>query len=89
MIELPYRKKFSNVPEIDKQELADYFNLELGLDAEENLADDFNYLGIFEVDGYERMFWSIKGKDICATVRPYEDTFIIEMDSFPNELKKS
>jgi|AntRauTorckE6833_2_1112554.scaffolds.fasta_scaffold11768_3 hypothetical protein len=88
MIELPYVKKFFGVPNIDKQELADYFNTELGLGAEVYYINDFEYLGIFEIDGYERMFWKVRGKDICATVRPYEDTYFIEMDSGPDVLSK-
>ena len=44
MIELPYRKKFVDVPDIDKQELADYFNVEFGLGTVAHSADDFEYL---------------------------------------------
>ncbi len=92
MIQLPYRKKFVVIPDIDRQELADYFNIELGTgssNAGDNVhsGDDFEYLGVFEIDGYERMFWQVRGKDLCATVRPYEDTFIIEMDSNPDVLR--
>jgi hypothetical protein len=88
MIDLPYKRKFDSIPEVDVDELVNYFNLEFGVSNNANKfsKDDFKYLGIFEVDSYEGMYWEVKGQDICATVRPFEDTYIIEMDKRPEEL---
>lgn len=88
MIDLPYKRKFTTIPEIDKRELVDYFNLELagdsvGLGVKKYQPDDFVYIGVIEVDGFERMYWQVADTNLCAMVRPYEDTYIIEMDSLP------
>lgn len=93
-------KRFDKIPEIDKQNLADYFNLENGLtlfdgdEEDEELVerikneqftpDHFTYLGIFVVDGVETMFWSVKGDDICATVEPRDHSYCIGMDYLPS-----
>lgn len=89
MIELPYRDKFDDIPEVDPQELANYFNVELSLRSDaaspELGPEDFSYLGIFMSQGRETMVWAVKGHDICATAQPYEGTYLIAMDSRPDE----
>ena len=89
MIELPYKDKFDEVPDVDSQELANYFNVELSLgaspDSPELGPEDFSYLGIFITQGRETMVWAVKGHEICATAQPYEDTYLIAMDRRPNE----
>ena len=87
MIELPYERKFDTVPEVDLQEIVDYFNMEFGLnrgDSNMYQCGNFEYLGLFEDSGFERMIWKVREKDLCATVRPFEGTYIIEMDKFSN-----
>lgn len=84
MIDLPYRQKFDVLPEVGIQELVDYFNLELSLEGGSTYSeDDFEYIGIFELDGFERMCWTVRGMELCAIVRPFEDSYIIEMDLNP------
>ena len=98
------RKKFETLPVIDTQHLADYFNLENGLTLFEGDEEDeelveriknekfrpehFTYVGVFEVNGVETMFWSVKGEDICATVEPGDDTYCICMDYLPSKQPK-
>lgn len=93
-------KKFEEIPEIDLQDIADYFNLEYGLTLFDGDEDDeelverikkeqftpehFRFLGVFEVDGVETMVWSVAGDDIYATVQPYESPYCIGMDSRPS-----
>lgn len=87
MIELPYKEHFTQMPDIDVHELVDYFNREYGLegvDKKQLFAEDFEYLGLFEVDGFERIYWLIKGQEIGAVIRPFEDSYIIEMDKVPD-----
>ena len=87
-VELPYRKKFMELPAIEMREILDYFNLELS-PQEANLDEScFEYSGVYEVDGYERMCWKVRGKDLYAVVRPFEDSYIIEMDSMPDNAVK-
>lgn len=85
MIELPYKEKFTVLPDVPIEELVSYFNLELGLtDLKEKLAaTDFEYLGLYIVDGFERLVWAVEGYDMCAVVKAYEDSYILEMDSYP------
>ena len=90
MVELPFKERFSELPEVDLQEIANYFNLELALGSEGSPGklspNDFMYLGVYRVQGRETMVWEVKGLDICATVQPYEDTYLIAMDGRPSEV---
>jgi len=81
MIKLPYRKSFCEIPNISHSELAEYFTVELGrANGEYYHPNDFKYIGLFVIDGYEQMRWSCERSDsICAIVRPFDDSYIIEM----------
>lgn len=89
MVELPFKDRFSELPEVDLQEVANYFNLELTLGFEGSSKKlspkDFTYLGVYRLQGRETMVWEVKGLDICATVQPYEDAYLIAMDGRPSE----
>ncbi|MEP5766047.1 MAG: hypothetical protein ABJ308_15730 [Halieaceae bacterium] len=89
MIDLPYKKTFEELPDIDPEQFVEYFNLEFGLSSEgpekeRFVASDFLYIGVQDVNGIETMIWSVKGKDIYATVQPYEDSYLIAMDQLPS-----
>ena len=91
MIDLPFRERFESPPDIDPQEIVDYFTLEFGISAGDPnqlpfTTEDFTYIGISVVDGIETMCWTVKGKELCATVKPYEDGYILGMDSLPGAI---
>jgi hypothetical protein len=84
MISPPIKKKFDELPEVYPQELANYFNLEFGISNENTdeksfTGEDFTYVGVFET-----MFWSVADKNICATVQPFENFYIIAIDNLPS-----
>ena len=86
MVELPYHREFSEVPEINVENLVHYFNLEFGIDEsnpEEKpfSATDFSYIGIHKIDGYEMMLWRVKNCQVHASIQPFEDSFITGMVS--------
>lgn len=94
MIDIPIKNKFDELPEVDPQGFVNYFNLEFGISNESAddkpfTAEDFTYVGVFEVGGIETMFWSVAGKNICATVQPYENAYIIAMDNLPSNENNS
>lgn len=95
------RKKFDEIPEIDKQQLADYFNLENGLyifDEDDEYCAEikdqqykpelFYYLGVYAIDGVETMFWSVECDNVCAIVQPYGESILIGMGDCPNANSK-
>ncbi len=91
-MELPYQKKFTEIPkDIDIKQIVEYFNLELAIEDEELLdSSSFKYMGLYEVDGYERIYWSVDNMQTCAVIKPFENSYIIEMEYFPeNAVKKS
>ena len=88
MIDLPYKDKFDEIPTIDIDEIVKYFNLEFGLEfadvpVDKFTVEDFKYVGVFQMDGRETMIWSVKTKDICVTVQPYENSYILGMGTCP------
>ena len=88
-MKLPYKKKFEELPNVDINEIVEYFNLELSSEPQNQMDEScFEYLGVYEVGGYERMCWKVKDKDLYATVRPFDDTYIIEMDCMPDNAVK-
>lgn len=94
MIDLPFKARFDELPEIDPVQLAEYFNLEFGVSPDNPkespfIATDFSYIGVHQVNNIETMFWSVKGRDICATVQPYEDSYMIAMDQLPSDSSAS
>ena len=82
-----YKEKFVHYPDIDPQQFVEYFNLEFGISESEKsfTKEDFSFVGIHAQDGIETMFWSVKGVEIYALVKPFEDSFIIEMGRGSNE----
>ncbi len=92
MVDLPYGTKFDSLPNVDIEQIVEYFNLEFGLndDTADNkfTEDDFHYMGVFQVGEIETVFWSVKGQNVCATVQPYENSYILGMDSCPSQTNK-
>ncbi len=81
---------FIDVKDFDHTKLADYFNLEYGIttgvaDRKPFLSGDFKYLGVKIIDGTETVFWAVNGQDICATIQPYEGTYLISMAEWPDD----
>ena len=86
MVELPYHRESSEVPDIDVDDLVQYFNLEFGIDdsgPSENAfkSGDFSYIGIRKIDGYEMMLWRVDKCQVHASVQPFEDGYITGMVS--------
>jgi len=93
------KKKFNELPKIELQKIADYFNLEHGYELfDEDLEDkayveeikeqqykpeNFQYLGVYTLDGIETMVWRVENDDICAIVQPYEDSYTLGMCNCP------
>lgn len=88
MVELPYHTEFSEIPNIRVDDLVDYFNLEFGIERKSSekkfVADDFNYIGIHKIDGFEMMLWQVRNCQFHASVQPFAETFITGMISYDN-----
>ena len=84
-MDLPYKSKFENIPEIELNQLVDYFNLEFATQNENDkfVDTDFIYEGIHTIDGIDTMCWSVKNCKTYALVKPFEDSYIIEMGDGP------
>ncbi|BCE00326.1 hypothetical protein [Marinicellulosiphila megalodicopiae] len=82
MIQLPYKKKFVEIPDIKTDEILDYLNLEYGLiDTNQQItASDLNFVGLKDINDFEMLIWKIRNKNVCVVVRAYENSYIIEMD---------
>ncbi|WP_461516838.1 hypothetical protein [Porticoccus sp.] len=94
MIDLPFKPSFDELPDIDPEQFVEYFNLEFGISPDNPnekpfIATDFSYIGVHEVNGIQTMFWSVAGQDICATIQPYEDSYMIGMDRLSGESNDS
>lgn len=89
-MKLPYQKKFTTPPgNIDIQQIVNYFNLELALEGEELLdVSSFKYMGLYEVAGYERVYWSVDNMQTCAVIKPFDNSYIIEMEYLPKNARK-
>jgi hypothetical protein len=60
MVDLPFRSKFGELPEINPEEFVQYFNLEFGISPDYPVetvftAADFSYIGVHVIDGIETM----------------------------------
>ncbi len=84
-MELPYKSKFDSLPEIELKQLVEYFNLEYGIAGvgKEFVESDFSYEGLYIIDGAETMVWAVNECEVCALVKPFEDSYIIEMGEGP------
>jgi len=84
-MDLPYGTKFENIPDIEVDTLIEYFNLEFGVAGSSDVfkESDFKYLGVFIKEGMEAMYWSVNNCKVHAVVRPFEDSYIIEMGDGP------
>lgn len=95
-MEMPYEKKFKELPNTNGKDIADYFNLEFGLEFDENAKkyteDDFRKIGMFlNAEGVETIYWSVSGKvNLWAVVQPYDGSSILSMSSEdPKDLKET
>jgi hypothetical protein len=89
-MKIPIEEKFQELPNISKSEIMDYFNLEFGYyfdpdaDNEKFKENDFEYLGLFKIDGIEAMIWNVKNQKVHAIVQPYENNgYMLGMEQLP------
>jgi hypothetical protein len=83
-----FLRSFAKPPDVNLDDIAQYFNLEYGFVEDEASEDrftasDFTFLGVFVVDGYETLYWSVRGRAVYATALPYADSFILLMATNP------
>ncbi len=94
-MDLPYEKKFSEIPESTGENFVQYFNLEyvleFGPDEEKYQPADFKFMGLYmNAQGIETMYWSVKsGTKIYAIEQPYDGQSIVSMtDERPDPSRK-
>ena len=83
-----YLRHIAKLPDVKASDIAAYFNVEFGYvekeaSTERFSADDFTYLGLFVVDGYEALYWAVRGQTVYATAQPYADSYILLMATAP------